>query len=376
MRGINNLTKIAGGKARSQLVVASVPAGGCYLSTHALPRESVPAPEGPPDNDNQSLVAADASVLGRTTDVFRHWTAWLVLAGSIIATALVVGCAVRVDPSGTASIGLLVAALLLVSRIWWPENRHRRLADAFGAVALTLIGGMACGGIAMLGLRLHFPLADNLLFAWDRALGINGVAVVDALVSQGQWLFDILSLVYNLTLPVFVLGIIVLALVGQRVEAWRAAFCFVGTLLTTCLIAMFVPAKGLGVWAPDSLFARMPVRSMRNFWPHFDQFYSGAHPVLRLEVIDGVVSFPSFHSIVGFLTVAMWRKTLVTAVPAGVWLFFLLLATFPYGGHYFVDLLGGFAVFAGWFRISRWMERTAAARPTLLLVRDEMTQRV
>jgi hypothetical protein len=57
-----------------------------------------------------------------------------------------------------------------------------------------------------------------------------------------------------------------------------------------------------------------------------------------------------------------------------VWLFFLLLATFPYGGHYFVDLLGGFAVFAGWFRISRCMEKNAAARPRLVLVRDETTQ--
>ena len=264
---------------------------------------------------------------------------------------------------GHWSIDLLVAAFLLVSRIWWQRHEHKRIADAFGAVGLVLIGGMACGGIAMLGLRLHLPLADGALRSLDHALWTDGLAIVDVLLRQGQWLFTILAFVYNLTIPAFVIGLIVLAIRGERLEAWRAAFCFVGTLLTTCLIAMLVPAKGLGVWAPAELIARLPARSMRNFWPHFDEFYSGADPVLRLEVIDGVVSFPSFHAIVGFLTFAMWRKRLATAVPAAAWRAFLLLATFPYGGHYLVDLLGGFAVWAGWFMWSRRIE--AGSEPVL-----------
>lgn len=286
----------------------------------------------------------------------RQSTSWLVLAATIIATILALVCEVRVDPNGTAKIDLLIAALLLVSRIWWRGNSHPRLADAFGALALTLLGGMACGGIAMLGLRLQFPMADHLLRAWDDALWIDGLEIVDGLIRQGQWLFTIMAFVYNMTIPAFAIGLIVLALRGERVEAWRGAFCFVGTLLTTCLVAMLVPAKGLGVWAPDDLFDRLPQRSMRNFWPHFDQFYSGTDPVLRLEVVDGVVSFPSFHSIVGFLTFLMWRKKVLTAVPAAAWLFFLLLATFPYGGHYFVDLLGGYIVAMTWFAISRRIE--------------------
>jgi hypothetical protein len=286
----------------------------------------------------------------------RRSTSWLVLAATIIAAILALGCGVRVDANGTAKINLLIAALLLVSRIWWRENAHPRLADAFGGLALTLIGGMACGGIAMLGLRLQFPMADHLLRAWDDALWIDGLKIVDGLIRQGQWLFTIMAFVYNMTIPAFALCLILLALKGERVEAWRGAFCFVGALLTTCLVAMFVPAKGLGVWAPDDLFDRLPERSMRNFWPHFDQFYSGSDPVLRLEVVDGVVSFPSFHSIVGLLTFLMWRKRVVTAAPATIWLFFLLLATFPYGGHYFVDLLGGCIVATTWFAMSRWIE--------------------
>jgi membrane-associated phospholipid phosphatase len=172
--------------------------------------------------------------------------------------------------------------------------------------------------------------------------------------------FSILAPPYNLTIPAFFGSMLVLAWIGNRVEAWRAAFCFVGTLLTTCLIAAFVPAKGLGMWATPALKARLPEQAMRTFWAHFDSFYFGSDPVLRLQVVDGVISFPSFHCIVGFLVLAMWRKNPVTLAIASVWLAIMLLATLPGGGHYFVDLLAGFAVWAAWFVLSRRIEQRTA----------------
>jgi membrane-associated phospholipid phosphatase len=219
---------------------------------------------------------------------------------------------------------------------------------------------MACGAIAMLELRLGFPLADGALRKADLAVGIDGIAIVDTLERTGHWIFSVLAPPYNLTIPAFFGSMLILAWTGNRVEAWRAAFCFVGTLLTTCLIAAFVPAKGLGMWASPALNARLPEQAMRTFWTHFDSFYFGADPVLRLQVVDGVISFPSFHCIVGFLVLAMWRKNPVTLAVASVWLAVMLLATLPGGGHYFVDLLAGFAVWAAWFSVSRMIERRMA----------------
>ncbi len=165
---------------------------------------------------------------------------------------------------------------------------------------------------------------------------------------------------YNCTIPIFFAGLIALSLLGDRVEAWRAAFCFVGTLLTTCIIAAFLPAKGLAVWAPQALLDTLPAQAMRTFWPHFDEFYFGADPVLRLQAVDGVISFPSFHSVVGLLVLAMWRKRILTLIPAAAWLIVMLLATLPGGGHYVVDLLAGFAVWAAWFALSCRIERPTA----------------
>ena len=298
-------------------------------------------------------------------DGFRAFTAWLILASASVAFLLTMALGVRVDPEGTALIECVIASLLILSRVWWRKTSHERLADACGVIGIVALGGMACGAFAMLELRLHFPLADPMLRSWDLALGIDGLLVTDWLFRHGDWINALMALAYNYTIPTFFGGLVILSLIGDRVEAWRAAFCFVGTLFTTCIIAIFVPAKGLGVWASQDLFERLPDHAMRTFWPHFDEFYFGADPVLRLQVVDGVISFPSFHSVVGFLVLAMWRKRPLMLIPAVTWLSFMLLATLPGGGHYVVDLLAGFAVWAAWFALSRRIEQQLLKPPVL-----------
>lgn len=332
---------------------------------NALRRERPRAGFDYPVNDNLEIHRPPEPVAAVVADRLRKLTMWLILASCLVAIALTITSGVRLDFRGTSGLGLMIAALLLVSRIWWDRQGHHRIADGMGAVASACIGGMTCGAIAMLELRLGFPVADEMLQAWDHKLGVDGIAIVEALVRQGHWIFALMAPAYNYTIQVFFGGLIALALMSDRVEAWRGAFCFVGTLFTTCIIAAFFPAKGIGVWAPDSLIASLPPHAMRNFWPHFDEFYSGADPVLRLQVIDGVISFPSFHTVVGLLIFAMWRKRLVTRIPAAIYLVFMLLAIFPGGGHYFVDMVGGFAVWAAWFALSVWIERRSA--PQMIL---------
>ena len=286
---------------------------------------------------------------------------WLVLVSAVIAIVMTVALKVRVDPKGTYALEWLIAALLLASRVWWDKTEHRRMADACGTIGTVAVGGMACGAIAMLELRLHLPLADTTLRSWDLAIGVDGIAIVDWLERTGHWMFWVLAPAYNLTIPIFFGSMLLKAWIGDRVEAWRAALCFVGTLLTTCLIAILAPAKGLGMWASAELLSRLPEQAMRSFWSHFDSFYFGADPVLRLQVVDGVISFPSFHSVVGFLVFTMWRKNSLTLALAGIWLAIMLVATLPGGGHYAIDLIAGFIVWVVWFALSRFVERGSGA---------------
>lgn len=317
------------------------------------------------ENDNRHLVplpTPEALSAADIADRFRTLTVWLIIASIAVAAAMEASVRVRIDPGGAYVFDWIVAAMLVISRMWWQRSGMQRLADVAGTVGLVGLGGMACGAIAMLELRFGFPLGDPMLWSLDQSIGFNGIAAVDTLARQGHWLFDIMAPSYNYTVPLFFAGLIILSIMGQRVEAWRAAFCFIGTLLTTCIIAIAVPAKGLAMWAPKELLDRLPPVAMRSFWPHFDEFYFGEDPVLRLQAIDGVISYPSFHCVVGFLVLAMWRKSVWTLIAAGTWLAFMLLATLPGGGHYLVDLIAGFVVWAAWFALSLRVEGKTGAR--------------
>ncbi len=284
----------------------------------------------------------------------------LLLGSCVLAALLSLLLKVPVEPAGATAIIWAVAGMLLISRIWWDRHGYQGLADASGTMGVVALSGMSCGAIAMLELRLGVPVRDAMLRSADLAIGIDGNAIVDWLASYARWTFLIMAPAYNFTLPIFFAGLVIHSLRGERIEAWRAAFCFAGTLLTTCLIAAFIPAKGLGVWATPSLLEKLPEQAMRTFWPHFDDFYFGTQPVLRLQVVDGVISFPSFHAVVGFLTVAMWRTNKWTFLLATIYLLVMLVATLPGGGHYVVDLIAGFLVWAAWFAASRQIETKIA----------------
>jgi hypothetical protein len=287
-------------------------------------------------------------------DRYRKATAGLTVSTILIAISVAMVSGVLIDSAGIALVAWLSAALLVVACMW--RSNHTRIADFLGTIGLIWSAAVGCGVIAMLSLRFQLPMADGLLFSLDHTLGFDGVAIAAWLVDQGQWIFSIMAPAYALTIPLMVISMTALALGGRRVEAWRAAFSFVGSLVTICLIAISTPAKGLGVWAPPQLLKHLPDGAMRYFWANFDRFYAGTKPVLSLATIDGVISFPSLHAAMGFTTVAMWRKNWLCLAMALSWLTFMLLATFPYGGHYVVDVLAGIAVAAGWFALSRRIE--------------------
>lgn len=329
------------------------------LLTNPSLRDRFGAGDPHSENDNSRLLTLSgdgAESVASVADRFRTLTVWLIVASILVAAAMEIVVRVRVDFAGSYVFEAVIAAMLALSRMWWRRHGFERIADIAGTVGLAGLGGMAGGAIAMLELRLHFPLADPMLRSLDHRLGFDGLAAVELLLRQGHWIFEILAPAYNLTVPLFFAGLIALSLMRERVEAWRSAFCFVGTLLTTCLIATVVPAKGLAMWAPQELLDRLPTMAMRSFWARFDDFYFGADPVLRIQAIDGVISYPSFHAVVGFLVLAMWRKNAWTLAAAGTWLFVMLLATLPGGGHYLVDLIAGFVVFAAWFALSGRVE--------------------
>lgn len=295
---------------------------------------------------------ADSTPAKAPVERFRELCLILVFALILLATLLALILRPATDGSGTGPAAQFLAAILLVSAYSWASPRLGRLADCCGTLGLVWLAGLGGGVISLMGLRLHLPLVDQSLLDLDRSLGVDTPRLVEWAAAQGEWPATI-TMSYNYTVPVLCFSIFAQALAGRRVETWRAAFCFMGSLLTVCLVSIFTPAKGLGTWLSADVLSQLPGGAARYFWPSFDQFYGGADAVLTLSAIDGVVSFPSFHTVMGLITVTLWRKSPVGFGLALAWFLQMMIGTIPLGGHYVADLIGGALIWAGWFAASQ-----------------------
>jgi hypothetical protein len=294
-------------------------------------------------------------------EVFRSTSLCLVAFSATVATLLTVALQVQVDPKGVDVLAWIFASSLIASIAL--ASRIRRVADCFGGLAHVWMGGTASCVIAVVGLRLQMPVSDQLLLFFDRAIGFDAPGMLIRTFNQPHWLVSLLSFTYHSTLAAVCFSIIALAFVGDRLELWRGAMCFTGTALTTCLISTMVPARGMITWLTPQLVQLLPPGSRNDFWASYGQFatfHEGADAVLRLNSLGPAVTFPSFHTIMGLVVVTMWRTRLATFVPACLWFVVLLPSTLPIGGHYFVDLLGGMAVWTLWFAWSLRLERNAS----------------
>ena len=203
------------------------------LFRSALRRERSGEAEWLPDNDNINAVAVAAPPSTAVADRFRAFSMWLLLASCLAAAALAVVFRVRVDPTGSSIVVWAVAAMLLASRIWWERAGQQVLADAAGTIGVVSLAAMSGGAIAMLELRFGFPKADDLLHRADLLLGIDGIKIATLVATQRDLLLPVLAPIYNFTVELCFGSLVALSLMRDRVEAWRGAFIFTGSLMTT-----------------------------------------------------------------------------------------------------------------------------------------------
>jgi hypothetical protein len=289
--------------------------------------------------------------------LLRRRTLQLAALCILLAGGVVVATGIRTASSGLAQFAGIAALQLIVSMLFDRKARFSRHADLLGTMVLVWASGMICGLISLSGLRLHFPLVDRQLLLLDHFLGIDTVGVVRWLSNLPRWVMLTMEGAYHSTIPMVLAGLILLSVLGDRIEAWRAAFCFVGSVLSVCILSIFTPAKGIGLWLADADFRRLPDDAVRYFWSTFDTFYSGKDPVLSIGAVDGVVSFPSFHMAMCLIVLAMWRTRLPALALVTLWAIPMLGATLAIGGHYVVDLIGGALVWAGWYTVSFQLTR-------------------
>jgi membrane-associated phospholipid phosphatase len=193
------------------------------------------------------------------------------------------------------------------------------------------------GVLSYLVATTGLPVADDLLARGDRVLGLDWPGWF-AFVQQRPVLERVLHLAYMSALPQIAIITSYLGLTGQR----RGNSEFFWTLTISLLI--IIPISGL-----LPAFSAVVYYGVPGFRDHMADFVAlrvGRFDQLDLSRLQGLISFPSFHTTLAVLFPYVVRRRRVALLIAALVNGAMIVAIPTEGSHYFVDVLAGAAVAA------------------------------
>jgi len=229
--------------------------------------------------------------------------------------------------AGPLLVGALLARKFLACRI--------QVTLEFFALILAAMPFLTIG--TYIAIAQAWPLKDDQLLLADRFLGFDWLGWF-RFVTQHPILDRYLSLLYS-TLPIQILYFCLLMGLTAAFQRMRELFWLLFlALMLTMLISWWMPAMG-----PFEIFH---LQSRGAFLPEIARVRSGVRLDISLEDLQGIITFPSFHTVMALAMIYGFRGTRFVG-----WVFallngFLLLGIPVFGGHYLVDMIAGAAVFA------------------------------
>lgn len=195
----------------------------------------------------------------------------------------------------------------------------------------------------------NLPLMDSLLARFDHGLGFDWQHFLEMTNSEPR-VSGLLARAYQTTGWVTELAIAWAGLSrnGERLAELLAVLglCTVG--LCGCML-LFPAAGAFAYFDPSAqLFSTYGARDqMWTFGHTYNMLRDGALSVIDLSSLDGIVSFPSFHTILGLIGIYAVRDVrwlLALILPVNLT---MIIATMPVGGHHLADVLAGVGLAVG-----------------------------
>lgn len=190
------------------------------------------------------------------------------------------------------------------------------------------------------GTPLNAPLADDWLMQCDAAMGVHLPSIVSWAANHPtiRLLFDVAypSVMFSTLLALVVLG---LDTELRRMQEFVLTFMLSGLLTTVVFFCL--PAEG-----PFAAYGYAPRPDQQNFLNHFHALRAGQFPVVSLNHIEGLITFPSFHTSWALLLAWGFRHHRWLRIPMLILNLMVVISTLTTGWHYASDVIGGAAVAA------------------------------
>lgn len=230
-----------------------------------------------------------------------------------------------------AILGLL--GLSLFYRVLRPVPVLSELpAYAAHWIALSIVGGIG----TYYASAAAMPLADPALAAFDALVGFDWVTWVQAVRSLPvlNWL---LRAAYDSLMPQIIVTLALIACSGTQGRNAEFLLAAAVGLLLTVIISAWMPA--LGPWEHFGTGALNP--SDTAYVPHVMAMRQGGQAAFDLAKLEGIVCFPSFHTVMALLLVHAHRGLRWSRLPFAALNLLMLLSIPSEGGHYLADMAAG-----------------------------------
>jgi membrane-associated phospholipid phosphatase len=188
--------------------------------------------------------------------------------------------------------------------------------------------------------RQKVEFCDPLFARLDASLGME-VPDVIRVVSQYPWLRSVLRISYDTLIFMVMLAVMVPPMCGKMQAAKQYAIA--GLLAAMICIPIFAVLQAVGPWVH---YGYVPDIDQENYMRTFSALKTQDWYVFDISYRDGLICFPSFHTILAILAgIALWSIPYLRW-PAAVMATLIVISTVTTGTHYVIDVVAGIGVAA------------------------------
>lgn len=295
--------------------------------------------------------------------------AWIMLAVVIGADAvlcLALGLSVRFSSLATAMlVGTAAFAVAWFYAVRRPDPSLAVMSASVGfLVVFTPFGAI----LSYATTAFNLPLLDHWYALADEWMGLDWLAIM-RWIAEVPHLPGTLRFFYSTSLPHVAIAIVALGMSGQSERLKTFIFLFAATGAVTCVLSGLLPAAGAFPYHAPSAELRAAFGEQVGVWhvAHFNGLRDGTFTMIDLMSVQGLVTFPSYHTALAVVCAwATWSVRLV-AWPSALLGTLIIVATPHIGGHFVVDIVAGAAIaFAAiWLVQRQWSP--SAVRETAAL---------
>lgn len=249
--------------------------------------------------------------------------------------------------AGIAGPAIGAVALALIAHFYRSVRPEPRIAATCTALAQLIVFTAATGPLSYLVATAGLPLQDGRLAATDAALGLDWKAYL-AFVNASPLSARVFAFTYGTLMPQLAAVLLVLGLCGQhrqlRILVWAVA---IGGLVTVAISAAW-PAIGCYTHyaVPRSAYSHFVPSGGLSYIPDLTGLRDGSLRRIDLRILEGIISFPSFHAALGALYLWGFWQNRWARWPGLLFEAAMIAGTPIMGGHYFADVIAGVAVAA------------------------------